>query len=188
MRNIFGWLVAVWLFLHGVATIWPAISDKTIPAWLAERGWSVNLSANLFGWLSLLVGVLMMLVLAAGHFGWLSTSSRLTEAPTSLRLTFLGNGTTPHQTDNQNVWRWYALKNHHEFINRMNPAERYVSASWTIFLTFDSPIDPTSHALRVTFEGNGFPMHEVKDFTERSAVIGVFGEIPTGTMVIRGQR
>lgn len=58
----FALVVGAWLFLQGLATLlsaWPSFSEKTIPAFLAERG-LLRMSNNLFGWLSLAIGAVVI--------------------------------------------------------------------------------------------------------------------------------
>jgi hypothetical protein len=59
-------LVATWVFLQGLATIWPAFSQRTIPQWLAAR--MPAMSGGILGWASLIVGVAILALLVWERF------------------------------------------------------------------------------------------------------------------------
>ena len=71
--RMFAWIVGIWVFLQGVATIWPAFSERTIPAAVAAS-WPY-MSGNLFGWLSLFVGLCVIAALV-----WERRSQRVSDA------------------------------------------------------------------------------------------------------------
>jgi hypothetical protein len=76
-----GWLFLGFLvgpFPVGLATIWPILTDETVPAWLTRRGWP-HLTTLLFAWLALVGIVVVVIVLQAARRHKTHTISQITE-------------------------------------------------------------------------------------------------------------
>lgn len=87
-----------------------------------------------------------------------------------INFLFHGDHRTPDPTSMNNVFRWYTLQR----MAVVAGTNEQISKDWTIFLTFDLPINP--RRLLVT-SSQPIPPYEVKDFSSRSAIIIIMGEI-----------
>ncbi len=96
-----------------------------------------------------------------------------------LRLQFGADGATPNAIQTQNVWRWYALTT---IFAGTVPAAPVMARSWTVFLTFDKPLD----IKQVVVEADGpLPIYEVKDTDSRSVVIAFMGDLSNRTVDLK---
>ncbi len=100
------------------------------------------------------------------------------QGTTSLKLLFAGGGQIPQPQSQENIYRWYALKNITVLFDKKG--NRTDVPSWTIVLTFEKDISPTY--LHIKSNGQNLPLHEVKDFSPRHAVISIGGEVPPGVV------
>jgi hypothetical protein len=152
----------------------PDYIHSTIPAKLAFIALAVW-----FGW------VLMMSV----HD---RVTARSTEAPaeiqTSVRMQFFGDTRIPTEIHSANVKHWFVMWHPSAAISWIAPdtgamvkgAE--IPRTWTIFVLFERPVK-VSEAV-ISFAGTGFPMHEVKNVSERHVIAHVSGDIPAGALEI----
>ncbi len=102
------------------------------------------------------------------------------KVPTDLRLQFNGGDTLPLSVDQHNIWRWYALTTVFKGLDEKTKTFVEMGRTWTVFMTFDKPVNFTQ--IRIDASGGKLPTYEVKDSTNRSAVI-VFGGDLTGVVV-----
>ncbi len=102
--------------------------------------------------------------------------------PTELRLQFGDINDLPTKITNDNIWRWYALKTINIGMNPKTKKLEQVIGLWTIFVTFDKPVNFSQ--IRVTSTG-ALPTYEVKDSSQRSAVITIQGAIEHSVLDIQ---
>jgi len=101
---------------------------------------------------------------------------------TDLSLQFSAPNTMPVAVTQNNVWRWYALRN--IFVGTDAKTKKTTEAySWTIFISFDNPI--TFKQIHIDGGGSILPRYEVKDSSTRTAVIAFTGDIVGITVNIR---
>lgn len=100
--------------------------------------------------------------------------SDVKETPTKLRLQFNAANTLPLEIGQENIWRWYTLKTvvRGKDVKTRQPID---VAAWTIFVVFDRPVN--FRQIRVDTAGMTIPGYEVKDSSQRSAVIFVAGDL-----------
>lgn len=96
-----------------------------------------------------------------------------TREPTFLRLQFNVGNVLPTAIEQGNIWRWYALA-HAIIENPGGPAER-IHKVWTLYLLFDKPV--AIRQFRIDASGAILPRHEVKDWSQRHAIIAFDGDL-----------
>lgn len=96
---------------------------------------------------------------------------------THVRIQFKGNGLPPLQIDESNVYRWFALGS--MLLSVVNPQQTKL-AGWTIYMTFDRPIIFTQFKI----DGLGDMRYEVKSWSQRHAIIAIFGDPPPSVVDI----
>lgn len=89
----------------------------------------------------------------------------------------------PTRLSHSNIWRWYFMKQVLVQLNRDTGAEDRRNITSTLFLTFDAPVNMGT--LEVSSPDMQLPMHEVKDFNSRSAIIFFNADVPEGTLAVR---
>lgn len=67
LKRLLPWLAGIWLFLQGIAQIWPTLTRQTIPEWLSTLRLpgvpAVNFGGNVLGWSSLTIGAAILITL-----------------------------------------------------------------------------------------------------------------------------
>jgi hypothetical protein len=90
---------------------------------------------------------------------------------TNLTLKFGQGSTLPIAEGLANIWRWYALSN---VVIIVSPEGQKEIKTWNIFLALEKPID----VKQVTVSSKSpLPTYEVKDYSDRSAVIAFAGDL-----------
>jgi hypothetical protein len=141
-----------------------------MPAWAVRGG--------LLGGF-LLIGLAAGLVIADKRNP--ETESFVDEA--EIRLHFYGDDRDPTRLSVSNVWRWYFLKNVMVAVDPNDTNKRAKHVFGTLILTFDKPVKRGT--LEVGSPDSKLPTYEVKDFSNRGAVVAFFDEIPLGTLFVR---
>jgi hypothetical protein len=98
-----------------------------------------------------------------------------------LRMHSYGDDRDPTRLSDVNVWRWYYLRT--AFIGIDKESGNVVKrVSPTLFVSFDSPTKVGTLAVRSSdFK---LPQYEVKQFTNRFAIIWFSDELPAGEFVV----
>jgi len=111
-------------------------------------------------------------------------SRRKNKAPvdTGISLRFSGGNETPTPEEGKNIYGWYALQIITQTINTRTQEETR-SRMWTIFLVFDKEVNPKR--LNISSEGFAMPLHEVKEFRPRHAIIVINADLPAGVLNIK---
>jgi hypothetical protein len=92
---------------------------------------------------------------------------------TRIHLQFGAPNTLPIASDLQNIWRWYTLNNIVEMVPADGTPRREIK-TWNIFITFDQPIDVKQIVIN---SDQPLPAYEVKDVSNRSAVIAFMSDL-----------
>jgi hypothetical protein len=161
-----------------IATIGGVISIPTTLAiyitWTLTYGPSFTSKKMIIPAIILLCFLTILGFTAVGIFKTVYGSPELISVPTELRIQFNSGSTLPFALAQPNVWRWYALYNATIGI-APDGKQTLLSKTWNLFLTFDKPI-PVKQ-IRVDAGGAVLPTYEVKDFSNRSAVIAFSGDL-----------
>jgi hypothetical protein len=126
-------------------------------------------------WSFLPLGVL---VLSAAVYlvNWLRPHhGRATRAALELRTS--GTALPATLLSQTNVWRWYLLTIIGNFKDRAN-----VPIQQTLFISFDRPMGVNT--AEITSPDINLPLHEVKEFTAKYAIIAFVEPIPAGRLVV----
>lgn len=110
------------------------------------------------------------------------TPTSVADMPTYLRLQFNAVNTVPVGLEKGNVWRWYALRTTIEGLD-IKTKKPIKLGAWTIFITFDKPI--SFMQTQIDGAGSVLPTYEVKDSSQRSAVVWFSGELVNTVVNIR---
>jgi hypothetical protein len=102
-----------------------------------------------------------------------------------LRLLIHGDDRPPSRVSDTNIWRWYWLKNI-VATREQDGRERRVHVTPILYINFDKPV--IIGTLEVEADGFRLPLHEVKEFTNRFAIIVFSEDLPRGTLIIRVHR
>jgi hypothetical protein len=138
-----------------------------------------------------LVVMIILVVLNAGFAGVTVYSRQEMQSPasgipTELHLEF-HNGQQPHAVEKRNISHWDAL-NVEMAAEVRNPAGKLVGTQtkrvWIVFLVFDRPITVGEVRVRRIEGAQLLTSYEVKDRTDRSAVIYFQGDIAQVTLAI----
>lgn len=144
-----------------------------LPYWATiKEQWSWPLAASLA---IVLFAATLTIVRALSGRAKYSDTARLS-------LQTYGDARAPRMTRQENVYRWYQLKN---VVNATDTATGQVHQSTvatTLFLAFDTPV--LVHTLEVQSPNIQLPVHEVKDFNSRFAIVVFAGEVPMGSLEI----
>ena len=139
-----------------------------LPSW-------VILAAAVVGIGLLGVGIGMMI----GH----RSSSRNNRTPVntaSLRLHVYGDSRMPDRITSENIFRWYYLRTIIQFQGPQGPIRH--STMPTLFITFDPEVRIST--LTVCSPDLALPMHEVKEFNQKYAIVVFSDDIGPGTLEI----
>jgi hypothetical protein len=99
-----------------------------------------------------------------------------------LRLFIHGDDRTPSRVSESNIWRWYWLKT--ILIAQLpDGSEHRQHVLPTLYVNFDRPV--FTGTLDVESVGFNLPLHEVKEFSNRFAIITFQKDLPAGTLIIR---
>jgi hypothetical protein len=99
----------------------------------------------------------------------------------SLRLHIYGDNRTPDRIAAENIFRWYYLK--HIIVTDMPEGKRRSeSISATLFVSFEPQVKIST--IQVRSPDVKLPLHEVKEFNQRYAIISFAGDIGPGTLEI----
>jgi len=99
-----------------------------------------------------------------------------------LRLIIHGDDRTPSRLSAVNIWRWFWLK-HIVATRDPDGTERRLHITPILYINFDQPVKVGT--LEVEASGFNLPLHEVKEFTNRFAIIFFSENLPAGTLNIR---
>jgi len=91
----------------------------------------------------------------------------------ALRLHIYADDRTPQRLSYSNVWRWYYLKTLLIALNRETDQQQQRNVTATLFVIFDTPVKIGT--LEISSPDIRLPLHEVKEFNNRYAII-VFGD------------
>ena len=84
--------------------------------------------------------------------------------------------------DLKNVWRWYTLGTIVHGIDQKQQAFE-ATTNWTVFIAFEKPIK--FKQIIVDGFGSSLPRYEVKDSSNRTAIIVFNGDLVATTVEIR---
>jgi hypothetical protein len=98
-----------------------------------------------------------------------------------LRMHFYGDDREPTRISAVNIWRWYYLRNIFIGIEK-ETGKQSKSIISTFFISFDRPTKVGT--LTVRSSDFRIPAYEVKQFTNRFAIISFLGELPAGSLEI----
>jgi hypothetical protein len=166
-------LLAAGFFTAGVA--WPWLKSLSPPI----TNTVAALASNTVSWFVILI-LGLATALSVTRSGRKIVTSFADEA--ELILHYYGDDRAPSRLSATNIWRWYNLKYITVGIEQLTGAVHRHSMS-ALFLTFDHPVNTTS--LEISSPDMKLPLHEVKEFTNRYAIIGFTDEIPSGTLNIK---
>lgn len=93
--------------------------------------------------------------------------------PTSIRIRFNEGNATPVAIESQNIWRWYALDNVFQPIDRETNKPKEPKVVCNLFLVFEEPTRVAQ--VRIDATGAPLPPNEVKDRSERHVVVAFYG-------------
>lgn len=97
-----------------------------------------------------------------------------------LRLQMFGDERAPDRMLQTNIWRWYYLRHVTIFISK-ETGQRVERVSPFLFVTFDQPVELGTLEVR---SDQPLPRHEVKEFTNRYALIAFYDAIPAGNLAV----
>jgi hypothetical protein len=110
-----------------------------------------------------------------------ATSGQLADTA-SLRLHIYADDRTPQRLAFQNIWRWYYLKTIIIELDKSTGKDQRKHATATLFLNFENPVKDGT--LEISSPDIRLPLHEVKEFNSRFAII-IFHEAPSeGTLEV----
>jgi len=64
LKTLGKWAAGLFLFVQGLATIWPTVSKDTVPDWLTRQTWLTSSGTTLLGYASLLIGAAILFMIA----------------------------------------------------------------------------------------------------------------------------
>src|SRR4051812_43008907 len=96
-----------------------------------------------------------------------------------LVLQTYGDERSPTRLSHENIWRWYYLRMVTVSIDKDSGKELRRIGIATLYLNFDKPVQVGT--LEVSAHGFALPSYEVKEFTNRFAIIAFSKELPEGT-------
>jgi len=99
-----------------------------------------------------------------------------------LVLRTYGDERIPTRLSYENVWRWYYLRMIMVGIE-IGTGKEHRNAIANLFITFDRPVKVGT--LEVSSQDFALPSYEVKEFTNRYAIITFTREVPEGTIHVR---
>jgi hypothetical protein len=102
-----------------------------------------------------------------------------------LRLLIHGDDRTPTRITGENIWRWYWLRAIYN-ARQADGTDHRAHVAPILFVNFDSPV--FVGALEIDSDGFRLPLHEVKAFTNRYAIVVFLQDLPAGTLIIRVHR
>ena len=138
---------------------------------LPSEFWTVSL---IFG--SVLTGIGIAFIISGGI-----PIKRKTAKTASLRLHMFGDHRPPDRLESENIFRWYCIYNLFNNVSPQGFSSTIVST--ILFLSFD--YDVSISTLKISSPDISLPIHEVKEFNQRFAIIVFSGEIPMGTVEVR---
>jgi hypothetical protein len=100
----------------------------------------------------------------------------------SLSLQMYSGERTPTRLAYDNIWRWYYLRTIMVAIEKETEKEHRNEVS-NLFISFDKPVKVGT--LEISSEGFVLPSYEVKEFTNRYAIIVFSKQIPEGVLCLR---
>jgi hypothetical protein len=109
---------------------------------------------------------------------------------TNMRIQFYGDERIPTEVYSENISNWYAVWSPSAIIRTLDANGKEVGyqifpKTWSIFVLFERPVK--YRQLIVLFSSSGFPSYEVKQQTQRFAIIAVSGNIPNGALEVYTQ-
>jgi hypothetical protein len=110
-----------------------------------------------------------------------SISSDLVDV-SDLLLQVHGDERAPTRLSYDNIWRWYYLRVILVAIEQEGGKE-HRNAVATLFVSFDNPVKVGT--LEVSAQGFALPSYEVKEFTNRYAIVVFSRELPAGILRVR---
>jgi hypothetical protein len=122
---------------------------------------------------------------------WLAAMVRRRAAPAELvdnadlRLHTYGDERSPTRLTANNIWRWYYFRMIMVSIEQGTGKEHRHAIS-QLFITFESAIKVGT--LEIRSPDFSLPQHEVKEFTNRYAIIVFSSELPAGTLDVTVRR
>ena len=105
---------------------------------------------------------------------------------TSVRFFFSDPNNYPESTNMKNIYRWFTLK--HVIVENRTETNSVITndrktISVSVFLVFDNPVNPEASQLHVSINSTRTPIYEVKDFSQRSAIIVISDDMSAGGIV-----
>ena len=153
--------------IFGMANLAPEGWPK-VPTWASYLGVAVGV---------LLVGIAIGFAVA----DYWREPKRADSA--ELQLHIYPDQRTPTRLSYSNIWRWYYMKLVLIGIDKSTGLKQQQNVTSTLFLTFDTPVRVGT--LEVSSPDIRLPMHEVKDFNDRSAIVFFNDDLAEGTLVIK---
>lgn len=99
-----------------------------------------------------------------------------------IRFHLYGDERDPQRLNAENIWRWFCLKIVNINIGEDTTVERE-TRNTIFFLTFERPV--LVGTLEVSSSDISLPSYEVKDLSNRTAIIAFAGGLPMGTLELR---
>ena len=132
---------------------------------------------------------LLGFLLGCGFVSWIfrfipeSKIERSITTEANLILYFYEDSRQPEVKGNSNnIWRWYYLQNVVNYVDKRTEEVMTITTS-SLFITFDKPLDKLGN-VKLNPIGFHLPKYEIKDFSDRSLVIGFFDKVPAGELQI----
>jgi hypothetical protein len=122
--------------------------------------------------------VISAIIIAAERLGWIEATAEKPTTDTAIALQFYGDYRHPTVISERNLWRYYNLTMQTTLVE--SSGTKHVMAISVLFVTFVHPVRVGS--LIVSSPDIALPMHEVKEFNDRFAVITFSGALPFGTL------
>lgn len=147
----------------------PYVGIAKMPTWASQAG--------------VASGILVVVFAAGLYFGSQRKSvgaSPVLKDSAELRLHFYGDDRPPTRIFASNIWRWYYLRNMFVTIDK-NTGKEQRYAIPNLFISFDEPVKVGTLEVIADFK---LPLYEVKEFTNRFAIIAFSGDLPAGDLNI----
>ena len=137
-----------------------------LPSWVLPLGYGMGV---------FLLGVSAGLLAAGGI-----KRKRQVRERAMLRLHIYNDYRTPTRLGHENIFRWYFL---HMAIEGIGPAgQKRIATMETLFVSFEE--DVAVHTITVRSPDMTLPLHEIKEFNQRYAIVVFAERVPAGTLEI----
>lgn len=114
-----------------------------------------------------------------GQAATLPAPVKLSESA-ELRIHVYGDHRVPDRIGASNIWRWYFLQDFVQFLNQ-DGSKHSEQMSAKLFISFDNPVLVGTLTVKAD---KALPVHEVKEFNNRFAIIVFAGAVPECNVTI----